>query len=50
VIGRREARLDELEMLYSRRFDVFARVAASVTGDSEQVALDTRRSYLLDVG
>lgn len=36
MIGRREARLDELEMLYSSRFDVFARVAASVTGDSEQ--------------
>jgi RNA polymerase sigma-70 factor, ECF subfamily len=36
VIGRRGARLDELEALYRSRFDVFARVAASVTGDSER--------------
>jgi RNA polymerase sigma factor (sigma-70 family) len=28
--------LDELEALYRRRFDVFARVAASVTGDAER--------------
>ncbi len=28
--------LDELEALYRSRFDVFARVAASVTGDSER--------------
>ena len=34
--GRRGARLDELEALYRSRFDVFARVAASVTGDSER--------------
>jgi RNA polymerase sigma-70 factor (ECF subfamily) len=36
VIGRRGARLDELEALYRSRYDVFARVAASVTGDSER--------------
>jgi RNA polymerase sigma-70 factor (ECF subfamily) len=36
VIGHRGARLDELEALYRSRFDVFARVAASVTGDSER--------------
>ena len=35
MIGRRGATLDELEALYRRRFDVFARVAASVTGDFE---------------
>ena len=36
VIRRRGASLDELEALYRSRFDVFARVAASVTGDSER--------------
>jgi len=36
VIGRRGASLDELEALYRSRFDVFARVAASVTGDAER--------------
>jgi RNA polymerase sigma-70 factor (ECF subfamily) len=36
VIGRRGARLDELEALYRSRFDVFARVASSVTGDSDR--------------
>ena len=36
MIGRRGASLDELEALYRSRFDVFARVAASVTGDPEQ--------------
>jgi RNA polymerase sigma-70 factor (ECF subfamily) len=36
VIGRRGASLDELEALYRSRFDVFARVAASVTSDSER--------------
>lgn len=36
MIGRRGASLDELEGLYRSRFDVFARVAASVTGDSER--------------
>jgi RNA polymerase sigma-70 factor, ECF subfamily len=36
VIGRRGASLDELEALYRSRFEVFARVAASVSGDSER--------------
>ena len=36
MIGRRGASLDELEELYRSRFDVFGRVAASVTGDSER--------------
>jgi DNA-directed RNA polymerase specialized sigma24 family protein len=36
VIGRRGASLEELEALYRSRFGVFARVAASVTGDSER--------------
>ena len=35
-MGRRGASLDDLEALYRSRFDVFARVAASVTGDSER--------------
>ena len=36
VIGRHGASLDEVEALYRNRFDVFARVAASVIGDSER--------------
>jgi len=44
VIGRRRASLDELEQLYRSRFDVFERVAASVTGDSERV-LDTAQEH-----
>ena len=36
MIGRHGASLDELEALYRSRFDVFARVAASVTGDSDR--------------
>jgi RNA polymerase sigma factor (sigma-70 family) len=36
VIGRRGATLDELEALYGSRFEVFVRVAASVTGDAER--------------
>jgi RNA polymerase sigma factor (sigma-70 family) len=36
VIGRRGASLNEIEALYRSRFDVFARVAWSVTGDSER--------------
>lgn len=36
MIGRRGATLNELEALYRSRFDVFARVAASVTGDAER--------------
>jgi DNA-directed RNA polymerase specialized sigma24 family protein len=36
VIGRRGGKLGELEELYRGRFDVFGRVAASVTGDPER--------------
>jgi RNA polymerase sigma-70 factor, ECF subfamily len=36
VIRRRGASLDELEALYRSRFDVFTRVAATVTGDAER--------------
>jgi RNA polymerase sigma factor (sigma-70 family) len=36
VIGRRGAGLEELEALYRSRFEVFARVAASVTGDADR--------------
>lgn len=36
MIGRRGASLEDLEALYRSRFDVFARVAGSVTGDSER--------------
>ena len=36
MIGRSGASLDELEALYRSRFDVFARVAASVTRDAER--------------
>ena len=35
MIPRRGASLDELEALYRSRFDVFVRIAASVTGDSD---------------
>ena len=55
MTGRRRASLDELEGLYRSRFDVFARVAASLTGDSERArdavqeafatALRKRRSF-----
>ena len=33
--GRRGATLEELEALYRSRFEVFARIAASVTGDAD---------------
>ena len=36
MIGRRGASLEELEGLYRSRFELFARVAASVTGDAER--------------
>ena len=55
MIGRRGASLDDLEALYRSRFDVFVRVAASVTGDAERArdavqdafatALRKRRSF-----
>ena len=36
MIRRSGATLDELEALYRSRFDVFARVAATVTGDADR--------------
>ena len=55
MIGRDGASLDELEALYRGRFEVFARVAASVTGDGERArdavqdafatAVSRRRSF-----
>jgi RNA polymerase sigma-70 factor, ECF subfamily len=58
VIGRQGASLDELEALYRSRFDVFARVAATVTGDSQRAgdavqeafatAVRKRRSFRSD--
>ena len=58
MIGRRGAKLDELEALYRSRFEVFVRVAASVTGDAERArdavqeafatALRKRRSFRRD--
>jgi RNA polymerase sigma factor (sigma-70 family) len=50
VIGRRGARLDELEALYRSRFDVFARVAASVTGDSERARDVVQEAFATAVG
>ena len=58
MIGHHGASLDELEALYRSRFDVFARVAASVTGDSDRArdavqeafatAVRKRRSFRRD--
>jgi RNA polymerase sigma-70 factor (ECF subfamily) len=55
VIGRRGASLDDLEALYRSRFEVFARVAASVSGNPDRArdavqeafatALRNRRSF-----
>jgi DNA-directed RNA polymerase specialized sigma24 family protein len=55
VTRRRGASLEEREALYRSRFGVFARVAASVTGDSERagdvvqeafaIAVSKRRSF-----
>ena len=36
MTGRRDATLEDLEALYRSRFEVFARVAATVTGDPER--------------
>ena len=55
MIGRRGASLEEIEALYASRFDVFARVAVSVTGNAERgrdvvqdafaTAVSKRRSF-----
>jgi RNA polymerase sigma-70 factor, ECF subfamily len=50
VIGRRPgARLDELEALYRSRFEVFARVAASVTADSERARDAVQEAFAIAV-
>jgi RNA polymerase sigma factor (sigma-70 family) len=49
VIGRRGARLDELEALYRSRFEVFARVAASVTGDAERARDAVQEAFAMAV-
>jgi RNA polymerase sigma factor (sigma-70 family) len=50
VIGRHGASLDELEALYRSRFDVFARVAASVTGNSERARDAVQEAFATAVG
>jgi RNA polymerase sigma-70 factor (ECF subfamily) len=50
VIGRGGAKLAELEALYRTRFDVFARVAASVTGDSERARDVVQEAFATAVG
>ena len=49
MIGRRGASLDELEELYRSRFDVFTRVAASVTGDSERARDAVQEAFAIAV-
>ncbi len=43
--GRRGATLEELEALYRSRFDVFARVAATVTGDTDGARDDVQEAF-----
>jgi RNA polymerase sigma factor (sigma-70 family) len=45
VNGRRGATLEELEALYRSRFDVFARIAASVTGDADGARDDVQEAF-----
>ena len=49
MIRRRGASLDELEALYRNRFDVFARVAASVTGDAERARDAVQEAFAVAV-
>ena len=49
MIRRRGATLDELEALYRSRFDVFARVAASVTGDAERARDAVQEAFAVAV-
>jgi RNA polymerase sigma-70 factor (ECF subfamily) len=46
---RRGASLEELEALYRSRFDVFARVAAGVTGDSERARDAVQEAFAIAV-
>ena len=50
MIGRRGAGLEELEALYRSRFDVFVRVAASVTGDAERARDAVQEGFATAVG
>jgi RNA polymerase sigma-70 factor (ECF subfamily) len=45
VIGRPGASLEDLEALYRSRFDVFARVAASVSGDAERARDSVQEAF-----
>jgi RNA polymerase sigma-70 factor (ECF subfamily) len=49
VIGRRGASLGELEQLYRSRFEVFARVAASVTSDGERARDAVQEAFAIAV-
>ena len=49
MIARRGASLDELEGLYRSRFEVFARVAASVTSDSERARDAVQEAFAMAV-
>jgi RNA polymerase sigma factor (sigma-70 family) len=49
VIPRRGASLDELEALYRSRFEIFARIAASVTGDAERACDAVQEAFAVAV-
>ena len=49
MIGHRGATLEELEALYRRLFDVFVRVAASVTADPERARDAVQEAFAIAV-
>ncbi len=49
MIPRRGASLGELEALYRSRFDVFARIASSVTGDAERACDAVQEAFAVAV-
>ena len=49
MIPRRGASLDELEALYRSRFEIFARIAASVTGDAERACDAVQEAFAVAV-
>ena len=49
MIRRRGASLDELEALYRNRFEIFARIAASVTGDAERACDAVQEAFAVAV-
>ena len=49
MIPRRGASLDELEALYRNRFEIFARIAASVTGDAERACDAVQEAFAVAV-